>query len=89
MPKVSHVNWFREGNDGKFLWSGFGKNSRVLDGIVKRVEGEGIAKKTPVGYVPTAGSLRLDGLKEKVDMKQLFSLPKDFWIQEVRLHIAL
>lgn len=42
-----------------------------------------MAKHTPVGYVPTAGSLRLDGLKEEVDMQALFSLPKDFWLQEV------
>lgn len=82
LPKVFHVNWFRKGNDGKFLWPGFGENSRVLDWIIKRVEGESVAKQTPVGYVPTAGSLRLDGLKEEVDMKQLFSLPKDFWLQE-------
>lgn len=83
MPKVFHVNWFRKGNDGKFLWPGFGENSRVLDWIIRRVEGESVAKHTPVGYVPTVGSLRLDGLKEEVDMQALFNLPKDFWLQEV------
>lgn len=68
---------------GKFLWPGYGENSRVLDWIIRRVENESVAKQTPIGYVPTSGSLRLDGLKEDINLKALFDLPKDFWVQEV------
>ena len=67
----------------KFLWPGFGENSRVLEWIIRRVEDESVARQTPIGYVPTSGSLRLDGLKEEVDIKALFDLPKDFWVKEV------
>ncbi len=61
-PKVFHVNWFRRGADGKFLWPGFGENVRVLKWILDRVEGRGKAQETPIGYVPTADGLMLDGL---------------------------
>ena len=61
-PKVFHVNWFRRGADGKFLWPGFGENVRVLKWILERVEGRGKAQETPIGYVPTADALTLDGL---------------------------
>jgi phosphoenolpyruvate carboxykinase (GTP) len=61
-PKVFHVNWFRKGSDGKFLWPGFGENVRVLKWILERVEGKAEAKETPIGFVPTPESLTLDGL---------------------------
>ncbi len=61
-PKVFHVNWFRRGADGKFLWPGFGENVRVLKWVLERVEGRGKAQETPIGYVPTADGLTLDGL---------------------------
>nr|CAB3264704.1 phosphoenolpyruvate carboxykinase, cytosolic [GTP] [Phallusia mammillata] len=84
MPRIFHVNWFRKGADGKFMWPGFGENSRVLEWIFKRTNGqEDIAKKSAVGFIPTKDSLNLDGLKENVDMKGLFDLPKDFWMDEV------
>ncbi len=62
LPKMFHVNWFRKGGDGQFLWPGFGENSRVLAWIFRRVDGEAGAEKTPIGYVPAAGALELDGL---------------------------
>ena len=71
-------------SQGKFLWPGYGENTRVLDWIFRRVENEDIVKKTPIGYVPKEGSLRMDGLKEQVNMDELYSLPKDFWQKEVR-----
>jgi phosphoenolpyruvate carboxykinase (GTP) len=61
-PKIFHVNWFRKGDDGKFLWPGFGENARVLKWILERIEGNGQAEETPIGYVPAEGALTLDGL---------------------------
>ena len=62
-PKIFHVNWFRRGADGKFLWPGFGENVRVLKWILDRVEGSGSAEEAPVGYVPSRNALNLDGLQ--------------------------
>jgi phosphoenolpyruvate carboxykinase (GTP) len=61
-PKIFHVNWFRRGAGGKFLWPGFGENVRVLKWILERVEGKGKAAETPIGWVPTPDALTLDGL---------------------------
>ncbi|CAD7088749.1 unnamed protein product [Hermetia illucens] len=83
MPKIFHVNWFRKGSDGKFLWPGFGENSRVLDWILRRIDGEECFEETAIGRIPAKGALHVDGMKEKVDLDQLFSLPKDFWMEEV------
>ncbi len=79
-PKIFHVNWFRKGADGKFLWPGYGENVRVLKWILERVEGRGEAKETPIGYVPTPTGLTLDGLKiapESLD--ELFRVNADDW----------
>ncbi len=62
LPKIFHVNWFRKGQDGKFLWPGFGDNLRVLEWMIARVEGRAEGIDTPVGRLPDAGELRLDGL---------------------------
>lgn len=61
-PKIFHVNWFKRGVDGKLLWPGFGENVRVLKWILERVQGTANAVETPIGYVPEAGGLTLDGL---------------------------
>ncbi|XP_078062773.1 phosphoenolpyruvate carboxykinase [GTP], mitochondrial-like [Mustelus asterias] len=81
LPRIFHVNWFRKGEDGSFLWPGFGENCRVLDWICRRIDGEPSAARTPVGYVPVPGALDLDGL-EAVRMEELFSLPRAFWERE-------
>ena len=84
LPKIFHVNWFRKNKSGQFIWPGFGENSRVLDWVCRRVDGEDSAVKTPIGYIPKPDALNLHGLKYSVDMEELFHLPKDFWVQEVK-----
>jgi len=82
LPKVFHVNWFRKGDDGTFLWPGFGENSRVLDWICQRVDGKDVATESSIGLIPKTGSINLEGLEESVDWDALFSIPKDFWVEE-------
>ncbi|HEX5588189.1 MAG TPA: phosphoenolpyruvate carboxykinase (GTP), partial [Acidimicrobiia bacterium] len=62
LPRIYGVNWFRKDADGKFLWPGFGENSRVLEWICRRLDGEDTGRTTPIGVVPTADDLVLDGL---------------------------
>ncbi|KRA76861.1 phosphoenolpyruvate carboxykinase [Lysobacter sp. Root667] len=62
LPKVFHVNWFRKGDDGKFLWPGFGDNLRVLEWMIGRVKGEAGAVETPIGHLPATTDLNLDGI---------------------------
>jgi phosphoenolpyruvate carboxykinase (GTP) len=65
LPRIYGVNWFRKGEDGKFLWPGFGDNSRVLDWICRRLEDEADGAETPVGVVPRPEDLNLEGLSEQ------------------------
>jgi len=83
LPKIFHVNWFRRDQTGGFLWPGFGENSRVLEWVLRRCHGEDLAQHSPVGLVPKAGTLNMEGLKECIDLEQLFHLPKEFWQHEV------
>jgi phosphoenolpyruvate carboxykinase (GTP) len=79
-PKIFHVNWFRKGADGRYLWPGFGENVRVLKWILERVEGRGGAEETPIGYVPTPSALTLDGLKVSPEsLRELFRVETDDW----------
>jgi phosphoenolpyruvate carboxykinase (GTP) len=83
-PKIFHVNWFRRGTDGKFLWPGFGENVRALKWILERVEGRGQAQETAIGFVPARNGLTLDGLKissEAID--ELLRVNADDWQPEV------
>lgn len=69
---------------GKFLWPGYGDNARVLDWIVRRInEEENTAKSSAIGFIPSETALHLEGIEDQVNLQQLFSLPKDFWEQEV------
>ena len=82
-PKIFHVNWFRKGADGKFLWPGFGDNVRVLKWILERVEGKGQAVETPIGFVPTRDALTLDGLKIAPGaMDELLRVDNADWAKE-------
>src|SRR5437879_13294307 len=79
-PKIFHVNWFRKGADGKFLWPGFGENVRVLKWILERVQGKGKAAETPVGWVPTPDGLTIDGMEvSRSTMEVLLRVGADDW----------
>ena len=82
-PKIFHVNWFRKGEDGKFLWPGYGENVRVLKWMLERIEGRAKASETPIGLVPSEGSLTLDGLQVSSDtMRQLLNVDSQAWAEE-------
>jgi phosphoenolpyruvate carboxykinase (GTP) len=86
LPKVFFVNWFRRGEDGRFLWPGFGENSRVLKWIVERVEGNAGGQETPIGTVPSAADLDLDGLDvDAADVDQALIVDADEWRAELPL----
>jgi phosphoenolpyruvate carboxykinase (GTP) len=67
LPRIFLVNWFRKDDDGNFIWPGFGENSRVLEWICRRCDGEGETVETPVGMVPAEGELDTDGLEISAD----------------------
>jgi phosphoenolpyruvate carboxykinase (GTP) len=82
-PRVFHVNWFRKGSNGKFLWPGYGENVRVLKWILERVNGKGQAEETPIGYVPTRRALTLDGLNiSPENMEELLRVDAGDWQKE-------
>ncbi|XP_044519775.1 phosphoenolpyruvate carboxykinase, cytosolic [GTP] [Gracilinanus agilis] len=82
LPKIFHVNWFRKDKEGKFLWPGYGENSRVLEWIFNRINGEDNAKLTPIGYIPSEDAFNLKGLTD-INMAELFNISKEFWEKEV------
>ncbi len=85
MPKVFHVNWFRQNEAGKFLWPGFGENLRVLRWIVDRVNGEGKATDTPIGLLPTRDGIDSEGLSlSETAMDELLHVDKNAWLEESR-----
>jgi phosphoenolpyruvate carboxykinase (GTP) len=67
LPRIFLVNWFRKDGDGSFMWPGFGENSRVLEWICRRCDGQGETVETPIGLVPADGELRTDGLEISAD----------------------
>ncbi|MBF5001676.1 phosphoenolpyruvate carboxykinase (GTP), partial [Nocardia sp. BSTN01] len=86
LPKIFYVNWFRRGDDGRFLWPGFGENSRVLEWIVNRIEGKAQAEATAIGNVPTAGDLDLEGLDvDPADVDASLKVDLDEWRKEIPL----
>jgi len=83
-PAIFHVNWFRTDKAGRFVWPGFGQNLRVLLWMIDRVKGKGKATETPVGLVPTADALNLDGLDlSRADVETLLAVDRDEWAAEV------
>lgn len=82
-PKIFHVNWFRKDSSGKFMWPGFGENIRVLEWILRRINNEECHEKSPIGYVPKPECFNTENMAD-VNLRELFSIPKDFWTKEVR-----
>jgi phosphoenolpyruvate carboxykinase (GTP) len=86
LPKVFFVNWFRKGSDGRFLWPGFGENSRVLKWVVERIEGTGAAVDSPIGRLPAEDALDLSGLPLRDGaLTELLAVDVDGWLDEVGL----
>ncbi|MET0921221.1 MAG: phosphoenolpyruvate carboxykinase (GTP) [Acidimicrobiia bacterium] len=84
LPRVYGVNWFRKGADGKFVWPGFGENSRVLEWIVRRLDGEADGTVTPIGTVPTADDLNTEGLDISADqLAAALDVDVDEWRAEL------
>ena len=84
MPEVFLVNWFRRGEDGRFLWPGFGENSRVLKWIVDRIEGRVEADETVVGYTARYEDLDTEGLSEpEEDIREALSVHPEEWDRDV------
>jgi phosphoenolpyruvate carboxykinase (GTP) len=85
LPRLFYVNWFRKGPDGKFLWPGYGENSRVLEWVFERCAGRGEAVKTPIGLVPTTGAIPSEGLDVPPDaMAELLKVDRDEWRHELQ-----
>jgi len=83
VPRVFQVNWFRKDANGDFLWPGFGDNSRVLEWILQRVDGQLAADESPLGLIPRAGDLNVDGLELAPDaLAQLFAIDAESWRAE-------
>ena len=83
-PKIFYVNWFRKTADGRWLWPGFGENSRVLKWMCDRVEGKVDAVKTPIGLLPKKENLDLKGLSiSATDMEELLKVDIDSWKKEI------
>jgi len=83
LPRIFTVNWFRKDEDGRWLWPGYGENSRVLKWVFERVEGTGAAVETPIGNLPAAGALDLTGLDiPAADIQRILSVDVEGWKKE-------
>jgi phosphoenolpyruvate carboxykinase (GTP) len=83
VPRIFQVNWFRKGSDGSFLWPGFGENSRVLEWILERVDGQVAAQDSPAGLLPITGALNVDGLEvTESNLAELFAIDTELWKAE-------
>lgn len=86
LPRIYSVNWFRRDSDGNFIWPGFGDNSRVLEWIVRRLEGQADAQESAIGSLPLLDELNLEGVDiSETELAELFALDRQSWLQEADL----
>jgi len=84
-PKIFHVNWFRTGDDGSFLWPGYGENFRILDWIIKRCENEVEGVESPIGYLPKHEDINIEGLKiTEKELQALLNIDKNLWLEDTK-----
>jgi phosphoenolpyruvate carboxykinase (GTP) len=92
LPKIFYVNWFRKSAEGKWLWPGYGENSRVLKWVYERVTGTGPAVETPLGYLPPPSAMEATGLDvSREDLQELLRVDRESWrkeIPDIRAHYA-
>ncbi|MDO9543383.1 MAG: phosphoenolpyruvate carboxykinase (GTP) [Kiritimatiellia bacterium] len=92
LPKIFYVNWFRKSAEGKWLWPGYGENSRVLKWIYERVAGTGPAVETAIGYLPPPAAIDINGLSvSSEDLNELLQVDREGWLAEIpdiRSHYA-
>ncbi|MGZ8632827.1 MAG: phosphoenolpyruvate carboxykinase domain-containing protein, partial [Solirubrobacteraceae bacterium] len=93
LPRIFYVNWFRKDADGRFLWPGFGENSRVLEWVFRRCAGEADAHETPIGLVPAPGDLHTAGLEIAAeDLEEVLTVNPDALreqLPQLSEHLAL
>lgn len=85
-PKIFNVNWFKQDENGNFIWPGFGDNMRVLDWIIKRCEGTVDAEETAIGYLPKKEDINVSGIEDEVTpeiMDKLLAVDKELWTKEI------
>jgi phosphoenolpyruvate carboxykinase (GTP) len=86
-PKIFNVNWFKQDENGNFMWPGFGDNMRVLDWIIKRCEGKVDAVETAIGYLPKKEDINLEGIEDEVTpeiLDKLLAVDTDLWKAEIK-----
>jgi len=83
-PEIFHVNWFRTNEEGEFIWPGFGDNFRVLEWMLKRCENSAEANEEPIGYLPKAEDINVEGLDLPVEtLKSLLTIDSESWLEDV------
>jgi phosphoenolpyruvate carboxykinase (GTP) len=84
-PRIFRLNWFMRGDDGRFLWPGFGENLRVLKWVIDRCRGEGGASETPIGLMPGSGALDVEGLDlPPASLDRLLSVDRRGWLDALQ-----
>jgi phosphoenolpyruvate carboxykinase (GTP) len=90
LPKIFFVNWFRRDENGRFLWPGYGENSRVLKWVFERVAGSAGGVETPIGFLPGEDDLDVQGLDvDRDDLSELLSVDTEGWraaVPQIRAH---
>ena len=84
-PKIFNVNWFRQDENGRFIWPGYGDNMRVLEWIIRRCDDEVDAAKTPIGYIPNINDINIEGIEDEVSvetLKELLSIDTGLWKED-------